>query len=82
MKKIKLLENMIASNKKTFHYTFKMMVSLQDQIENMVIPYLEQYQMPDEEKKGISEWIHNSKKSRDSYQKMIEDGFGTLESYF
>ena len=82
MEKIKLLKNMIASNKKTFHYTFKMMVSLQDQIENMIIPFLEQYQMPSEEKKGISEWIHSSKKKRDSYQKMIEDGFGTLESHF
>ncbi len=73
---------MIASNKKTFHYTFKMMVSLQDQMEKMVIPYLEQYQIPIEEKKEIHDWIHNSKKSQDKYQQIIEDGFETLELYF
>ena len=82
MEKLNILKHMVSSNKKTFNYTFKMIMSLQDQIENMIIPFLEQYQMPSEEKKGISEWIHSSKKKRDSYQKMIEDGFGTLESHF
>ena len=82
MEKIKLLKNTIASNKKKFHYTFKVMVLFQDQIENMIIPFLDQYQMPSEEKKRISEWVHSSKKKRDGYQKMIEEGFGNLESYF
>ena len=82
MEKIKLLKHMVSPNKKTFDYTFKMMISLQDQIEKMVIPYFEQYQIPIEEKEGTHDWLHNSKKSRDEYQQMIEDGSKTLELYF
>ena len=82
MKKTKLLKHMIASNKKTFHYTFKMMVSLQDQIEKMVIPCFDQYQVSSEGKDGIHDWLHKSKKSRDNYQKLIEDGFEALDLYF
>lgn len=73
---------MVSSNKKMLHNTFKMMISLQDQIEKMVIPCFEQYQIPIEEKKGIRDWLHKSKKSRDEYQQKIEDGFNILDLYF
>ena len=82
MKKLNILKHMVSSNKKTFHYTFKMIMSLQDQIEKMVIPYLEQYQIPSEEKESIHDWLHKSKKSHDEYQQLMEDGFNKLDLYF
>jgi len=80
--KNKIIKAYGIAQKKTFDYTFKMMISLQDQIEKMVIPWFEQYQIPIEEKEDIHDWLHNSKKNRDEYQQMIEDGFKTLELYF
>lgn len=74
MEKINMIKHMVSSNKKTVHYTFKMMVSLQEQIENMVIPYLDQYEIPKEDKKEISDWLNKTKKSRDGYQQLIEEG--------
>jgi hypothetical protein len=43
---------------------------------------VDKYEMPIIEKKGIDDWIHNSKKSGEQYQQMIKDGFDILELYF
>lgn len=82
MESTKLLKHVVKSNKKSINHTFNVLMSLEEQIEKMVIPYLENYEIPVEKRKHIDKWIHHSRESRNSYQKLIEDCFETLELYF
>lgn len=82
MESSKLLRRAVRSNKKSFGHTFNVLVSLEEQIEKMVIPCLEQYEMPVEKRKHMNEWMHKSRETRSNYQKLIEEGFETLELFF
>ncbi len=82
MESKKLLKHVVKSNKQTINHTFNVLISLEDQIENMVIPYLDQYEIPAEKRKHIDDWILQSKETRNNYQKLIEDCFDTLDLYF
>jgi Spy/CpxP family protein refolding chaperone len=70
-------------NKAAFDNTFNAMVMLQEQTEKMANSMLDQATwLPPEGRKVISDWIDAYKKGRETYKKMVDDGFQKVQEYF
>ena len=82
MQSEKILKNVVKTNKESMKHTFNVLVSLEEQIEKMIIPYFDQYEITTEKRKELNDWMHKSKKTRDCYQKLIQEGFDTFELFF
>ncbi|MFP3867764.1 MAG: hypothetical protein ACLFUU_06345 [Desulfobacteraceae bacterium] len=78
-----MLKQMLDFNKTAFDNTFKAMVMLQEQTENMVNQFLEKATwLPQEGKKAIDEWLKSYKKGCDDYKKLVDDSFKKVEAFF
>jgi polyhydroxyalkanoate synthesis regulator phasin len=78
-----LFKQMFDFNKATFDNTFNAMVMLQEQTEKMANSMLDQATwLPQEGRKVISDWIDAYKKGRETYKKMVDDGFQKVQEYF
>ena len=78
-----MTKQMIDFNKTAFDNTFNAMVMLQEQTEKMATAMLDQATwLPEEGRKVISEWVGAYKKGRETYKKMVDDGFQKVQEYF
>ena len=78
-----IFKQMVDFNKATFQNTFNAAVMMQDQTEKAANTILNQVTwLPEEGRKAIDEWVDAYKTGRDNYKRMVEDGFGQVESYF
>jgi hypothetical protein len=58
------------------------MMMLQEQMERMGGMYWGQMvNLPEEAKKGLTEWTKSSKKNCEEFKKMMDDSFKKLESF-
>ncbi len=78
----KMGKQMIDFYKTTFDNSFSAMMMLQEQMERMTNMYWGQMvNVPDEVKKGVTEWTKSYKKNCEDFKKMIDESFKKLESF-
>jgi hypothetical protein len=78
----KMGKQMIEFYKTTFDNSFGAMMMLQEQMERMANLYWGQMvNVPDEFKKGLTEWTKSYKKNCEDFKKMMDDSFKKLESF-
>jgi len=78
----KLGQQMIDLCKTTFDNSFNAIMMLQEQTERMTNTYWGQMvNLPQEAKKGLSEWTKSYSKNCEDFKKMVDDGFKNLESF-
>jgi hypothetical protein len=77
----KMSTQMIDVYKTTFNTSYSALMMLQEQMERMTSLYWGQMiNVPEEAKKGLSEWTKSYKKNCEDFKKMMDDGFKNLES--
>jgi hypothetical protein len=77
----KMTNQMIDFYKTTFDNSFSVMMTLREQMERMTSMYWGQMvNLPEEAKKGLSEWTKSHKRNCEDFKKMVDDGFKNLES--
>jgi hypothetical protein len=77
----KMTTQMIDAYKATFDTSFSAMMTLQEQMERMSNLFCGQMvNLPEEAKKGLTEWTKSYKKNCVDFKKMVDDGFKNLES--
>lgn len=78
----KMGKQMVDFYKTTFDNSFSAMMMLQEQMERMASMYWGQMvNVPEETKKGVSEWTKSYKKNCEDFKKMMDDSFKKLESF-
>ena len=79
----KMGKQMMDFYKSTFDNSFSAMMMLQEQMERMASLYSGQMgNVPDEVKKGVTEWTKSYKKNCEDFKKVVDDNFKKLESLF
>ncbi len=79
----KMGKQMMDFYKSTFDNSFSAMMMLQEQMERMANLYWGQMvNVPDEVKKGVTEWTKSYKKNCEDFKKVVDDNFKKLESLF
>ena len=79
----KMGKQMMDFYKSTFDNSFSAMMMLQEQMERMANMYWGQMvNVPDEVKKGVTEWSKSYKKNCEDFKKTVDDNFKKLESLF
>ena len=79
----KLGQQMIDLSKNTVDNSFNTMMMLQEQMERMANLYWGQMvNVPDEVKKGMTEWTKSYKKNCEDFKKSVDEGFKKLETFF
>lgn len=74
---------MIDLHKTFFENYFSMMVMLQDQTENFLKPYIDNFAgMSAENKKVLEQCINEYKRNRDEFKKAIDKGYAKAETFF
>jgi hypothetical protein len=77
----KMGKQMIDLYQTTFDNSFSAMMTLREQMERMANLYWGQMvSLPEEAKKGLSDWTKSHKKNCEDFKKMVDDGFKNLES--
>ena len=78
----KIGKQMMDFYKTSFDNSFSAMMMLQEQMERMGAMYWGQMtNLPEEAKKGLTEWTKSYKKNCDDFKKAVDDSFKKLESY-
>src|SRR3989339_527054 len=78
----KMGKQMIDFYKTSFDNSFSAMMMLQEQMERMTGMYWGQMvNLPDEAKKGLTEWTKSYKKNCEDFKKMMDESFKKLESF-
>jgi hypothetical protein len=78
----KLSQQMIDVCKTTFDNSFNAMMMLQEQMERMTNLYWSQMvNLPQEAKKGLTEWTKSYNQNCENFKKVMDDGFKNLESF-
>ena len=78
----KMNQQMIDLYKTSYNNSFNAMMMLQEQMERMGAMYWGQMgNLPEEAKKGMTEWTKSYKKNCEEFKKAVDDGFQKLESY-
>jgi uncharacterized protein Yka (UPF0111/DUF47 family) len=79
----KMGKQMIDFYKTSFDNSFSAMMMLQEQMERMANLYWGQMvNVPDEVKKGMTEWTKSYKKNCEEFKKVVDESFKKLESFF
>jgi hypothetical protein len=79
----KMGKQMMDFYKSTFDNSFSAMMMLQEQMERMANLYWGQMgNVPDEVKKGVTEWTKSHKKNCEDFKKVVDENFKKLESFF
>ncbi len=75
-------KQMIDSYKTAFDNSFNAIMMLQEQTERLTNMYWGQMiNLPQEAKKGLTEWTKSCNKNCEDFKKVVDDGFKNLESY-
>ena len=78
----KMGKQMVDFYKTSFDNSFSAMMMLQEQMERMSSLYWGQMiNLPDEVKKGLTEWTKSYKKNCEDFKKMMDESFKKLESF-
>jgi hypothetical protein len=73
-------EEVLKFMKSSFEATFDNVIKIQDLNEKMLKEMAEKgKEMQSETAKAVEDFIENSKKGRDDYRKVVEDGFKRME---
>ena len=76
-------KQMMHFNKIAFDNTFDAMTVSQEQMEKMIIRYLEQtLWLPAEGKAVINEWVKAYKKCRNDFKAAVDDHYSKVEDFF
>ena len=79
----KMGKQMIEFYKTSFDNSYSAMMMLQEQMERMANLYWGQMvNVPDEVKKGMSEWTKSYKKNCEDFKKSVDESFKKLETFF
>jgi len=79
----KLGKQMLDFYKTSFDNSFAAMMMLQEQMERMGNLFLGQMgNLPEDVKKGLTEWNKSYKKSCEEFKKVMDDNFKKLEAFF
>jgi hypothetical protein len=79
----KMGKQMIDFYKTNFDNSYNAMMLLQEQMERLGSMYYGQsVNLPEEAKKGLTEWTKSYKKNCEDFKKAVDDGFQKLESNF
>ena len=77
----KMGNDMMDFYKTTFDQSFDAMMMVQDQMARLTNLYWGQMlAIPEEAKKGMTEWTKSHKKNCEDFKKMVDNGFKNLES--
>jgi hypothetical protein len=77
-----LLKQMLDFNKTAFDSSFKGIVMLQEQAEQIAKSMRDQATwLPEEGKKAIDEWVGTYKSHRDDFKTTMDDNFKKMETY-
>ena len=78
----KMGKQMMDFYKTSFDNSFSAMMMLQEQMERMGAMYWGQMvNLPEEAKKGLTEWTKSYKKNCGDFKKVMDDSFKKLESF-
>ncbi len=78
----KMNQQMIDLYKTTYDNSYSAMMMLQEQMERMGGMYWGQMgNLPEEAKKGMTEWTTSYKKNCAEFKKSVDEGFKKLESF-
>ena len=78
----KMGKQMMDLYKTTFENSYGAMMMVQGQMERMGAMYWGQMaNLPEEAKKGLTEWTKSYKKNCDDFKKVMDDSFKKLESF-
>jgi hypothetical protein len=79
----KMGKQMLDFYKTSFDNAFSAMMMLEEQMERMGTMFLGQMvNLPEEAKKGVTEWTKSNKKNCEDFKKVMDDSFKKLESFF
>ena len=79
----KMSKQMLDFYKTSFDNSFSAMMMLQEQMERMGAMFWGQMvHLPEETKKGLTEWTKSYKKNCEDFKKVMDDNFKKLESFF
>ena len=78
-----MLKQVIDFNKAVCDNAFRSIAPLRQQVEQTLNLYIDQAPcLSDEDKKTAKDWTAMQKKSFEDYQKLIEENFAKLDSFF
>ena len=78
----KMGKQMLDFYKTSFDNSYSAMMMLQEQMERMGGMYWGQMvNLPEEAKKGLTEWTKSYKKNCEDFKKVMDDSFKKLESF-
>ncbi len=78
----KMGKQMLDFYKTSFDNSYSAMMMLQEQMDRLGAMYLGQMgNLPEEAKKGLTEWTKSYKKNCQDFKKAVDEGFQKLESY-
>jgi len=79
----KMGKQMLDFYKTSFDNAYSAMMMLEEQMERMSAMFLGQMgNLPEEAKKGFTEWTKSYKKNCEDFKKVMDDSFKKLESFF
>lgn len=79
----KMGKQMLDFYKTSFDNSYSAMMMLEEQMERMSAMFLGQMgNLPEEVKKGLTEWTKSYKKNCEDFKKVMDDSFKKLESFF
>ena len=76
-------KKILDGHRKSFYHMLRALIALHDQIDHMVIPYLEQSEyITQAHKSHLQNWLQSLHKHHRRYTETIDEGFSILDSYF
>jgi hypothetical protein len=73
---------MVALHKTSFENSFKMLATLQEQMEKVLSSFVDQTPgLPEEGKKAIANLVGTYKKGREDFKKLVDDGYKKVDDF-
>lgn len=77
----KMVKQMLDFYRSTFDNSFSAMMMLQEQMERLAnLFFAQMVNVPEEVKKGLTEWSRNYRKACEDFKNMMDDNFKRLEA--
>jgi hypothetical protein len=82
MENKELVKQMVALHKTSFENSFKMLATLQEQMEKVLSSFVDQTPgLPEEGKKAIANLVGTYKKGREDFKKLVDDGYKKVDDF-
>ncbi len=76
-------QKIVNVQRQSFYHMLKALITLHEQINGMMLPYLEQSDYITEERKHhLKNWLSSLYRHHRLYKETVDEGFSAIDSYF